>query len=195
MTDRPRFPGSSVLLATIELCTGAKRDELLRLTREVDRRGWWHRDKPDFAQRQRTLINLEAKADLIICFEGMLVPGLLQTKVVFLENQTSSLFLEEPAEIGAYEATVRTSGGAGADSGRIGPPDHRTGGHARPGSEDRVTTERSWRKSSYSGTQENCVEVANTTGEVGVRDSKQPAGPALSFSIDAFTALLRDLRS
>ena len=33
-----------------------------------------------------------------------------------------------------------------------------------------------WRKSSRSGTQTNCVELGNTGA---VRDSKNPAGPAL----------------
>lgn len=37
-----------------------------------------------------------------------------------------------------------------------------------------------WRKSSYSGTQGNCVEVAaNLTAIVAVRDSKNPDGAAL----------------
>ncbi|UIX31918.1 DUF397 domain-containing protein [Streptomyces sp. GQFP] len=37
-------------------------------------------------------------------------------------------------------------------------------------------------KSSYSGTQSNCVEVADTTtGGRAVRDSKDPAGPMLTF--------------
>ncbi|MFD0202226.1 MULTISPECIES: DUF397 domain-containing protein [Saccharothrix] len=57
-----------------------------------------------------------------------------------------------------------------------------------------MTTQQSWRKSTHSGSQENCVEVAITTAEVGIRDSKQPSGPALSFSTSAFTALLRALK-
>ncbi|WP_227998867.1 DUF397 domain-containing protein [Nocardia australiensis] len=49
-----------------------------------------------------------------------------------------------------------------------------------------------WFKSSYSGGQTSCVEVAWVEGGVvGVRDSKNPTGPALVFSPsawDAFTA-------
>ncbi|MET8757475.1 DUF397 domain-containing protein [Lentzea sp. NPDC004782] len=47
-----------------------------------------------------------------------------------------------------------------------------------------------WRKSSYSGSQEGCVEVALTTTHAGVRDSKYPSGPALTFSLSAFKAFL-----
>jgi hypothetical protein len=39
-----------------------------------------------------------------------------------------------------------------------------------------------WRKSSYSGGNGNCVEVAMVTGAVGVRDSKDPAASPLVFA-------------
>ncbi|MGW4242765.1 DUF397 domain-containing protein [Nocardia sp. NPDC004722] len=40
-----------------------------------------------------------------------------------------------------------------------------------------------WFKSSYSGSQGDCVEVAwLVEGAVGVRDSKDPSGPALVFA-------------
>ncbi|MFC9994362.1 DUF397 domain-containing protein [Nocardia sp. NPDC127526] len=49
-----------------------------------------------------------------------------------------------------------------------------------------------WFKSSRSGAGKECVEVAFLAGErVGVRDSKNPAGPALVFGArdwDSFTA-------
>ncbi|MGN9811985.1 DUF397 domain-containing protein [Micromonospora sp. BQ11] len=47
-----------------------------------------------------------------------------------------------------------------------------------------------WRKSTRSGNSE-CVEVAdNLPGVVGVRDSKDPAGPVLTFAPDAWRAFL-----
>ncbi len=44
-------------------------------------------------------------------------------------------------------------------------------------------TDARWRKSTKSGNNGgNCVEVAdNLTGVVGVRDSKDPVGPVLTF--------------
>ncbi|QIS19487.1 DUF397 domain-containing protein [Nocardia terpenica] len=49
-----------------------------------------------------------------------------------------------------------------------------------------------WFKSSRSGPQKECVEIAHLNqGHVGVRDSKNPTGPALVFmpsQWDAFTA-------
>jgi hypothetical protein len=53
-----------------------------------------------------------------------------------------------------------------------------------------------WRKSTRSGSSGNCVEVAdNLPGVVAVRDSKDPAGPALTFTLAewaAFTGGVKD---
>jgi hypothetical protein len=38
-----------------------------------------------------------------------------------------------------------------------------------------------WRKSSYSSSNGQCVEIASVGTEIAVRDSKNPAGPVLIF--------------
>ncbi|MFE7409079.1 DUF397 domain-containing protein [Streptomyces laurentii] len=51
-----------------------------------------------------------------------------------------------------------------------------------------------WRTSTYSGGNNECVQVApNLPHLVPVRDSKRPAGPALAFSPDAWRAFVADL--
>ena len=52
-----------------------------------------------------------------------------------------------------------------------------------------ATGELVWRKSSYSGGNGECVEVA-ATAQVLVRDSKNPAGPILAFDHLAWRAFL-----
>ncbi|MEY7973368.1 DUF397 domain-containing protein [Saccharomonospora xinjiangensis] len=53
-----------------------------------------------------------------------------------------------------------------------------------------------WRKSSYSGSMGNCVEVARlSTGDVAVRNSRDPHGAALVYTkaeIAAFLAGAKD---
>jgi len=49
----------------------------------------------------------------------------------------------------------------------------------------------SWRKSTYSGCLGNCVEVATLYGgEVALRNSRHPSGPALVFGQDEMAAFL-----
>ncbi|HEX7659592.1 MAG TPA: DUF397 domain-containing protein [Pseudonocardiaceae bacterium] len=52
-----------------------------------------------------------------------------------------------------------------------------------------------WRKSSYSGTQADCVEIAFDQQAVAVRDSKNPTGPTLAVDPSAFTTFLTTLRA
>ncbi|GHJ22635.1 DUF397 domain-containing protein [Streptomyces albus] len=52
--------------------------------------------------------------------------------------------------------------------------------------------ELAWRKSSYSGSDGgNCVEVAETSGRVHVRDSKEQRGPILSVSSGQWAVFVR----
>ena len=65
--------------------------------------------------------------------------------------------------------------------------------------DDSGMTAAQWRTSSYSGSNGGtCVEVAdNLPGVVSVRDSKDPDGPVLRFSLGdwaAFVARLRETR-
>jgi hypothetical protein len=46
-----------------------------------------------------------------------------------------------------------------------------------------------WRKSSYTGNQGDCVEVAHTLAHV--RDSKQPDGPKLALDLSVFLATVK----
>jgi len=51
-----------------------------------------------------------------------------------------------------------------------------------------------WRKSSYSGSGNNCVEVAQTPGSCAVRDSKDPDGGHLTLTAGAWKAFARDIK-
>lgn len=48
-----------------------------------------------------------------------------------------------------------------------------------------------WRKSSWSTSEANCVEVAPHGALTAVRDSKNPAGPLLAFPVSSWADFLR----
>lgn len=53
-----------------------------------------------------------------------------------------------------------------------------------------------WRKSTASSPQGNCVEVAAlTSGEVAMRNSRQPEGPALVYTRAEIAAFLAGVRN
>ncbi|KJK49453.1 DUF397 domain-containing protein [Streptomyces sp. NRRL F-4428] len=52
-----------------------------------------------------------------------------------------------------------------------------------------------WRSSTFSGGNNECVEVAdNVPGIVPVRDSKRPAGPVIGFGAGAWQAFVTQVR-
>ncbi|ROQ66994.1 uncharacterized protein DUF397 [Streptomyces sp. 840.1] len=59
-----------------------------------------------------------------------------------------------------------------------------------------MSTERTWFKSSYSGSEGGqCVEVAAHPAAVHVRDSKNPDGPALALPPTAWSAFTAHVSS
>lgn len=68
----------------------------------------------------------------------------------------------------------------------------RCANRARAGKDETMSRELDgarWFKSSRSGAGKECVEVAFLgTGRVGIRDSKNPGGPALIFGPDDWAA-------
>ncbi|MEU9929628.1 MULTISPECIES: DUF397 domain-containing protein [Streptomyces] len=61
------------------------------------------------------------------------------------------------------------------------------------------TTTQQWVKSSYSDNGGTCVEwaptTASATGIVPVRDSKNPAGPALAVAAEAFSSFVAGVKT
>ncbi|MFC4005528.1 DUF397 domain-containing protein [Prauserella oleivorans] len=66
----------------------------------------------------------------------------------------------------------------------------------RNGISSELLTDAAWRKSKYSGAMGNCVEVAPLrSGEIAMRNSRDPKGPALIYTraeIEAFLAGVKD---
>jgi hypothetical protein len=53
-----------------------------------------------------------------------------------------------------------------------------------------------WRKSSYSNSGANCVEIARTrSGKIAVRDSKDPDARSLSFSPGEWQSFITKIRT
>ncbi|WP_440064973.1 DUF397 domain-containing protein [Streptosporangium sp. OZ121] len=56
-------------------------------------------------------------------------------------------------------------------------------------------TNAAWRKSSLSGANGDCVEVADLGDVVAVRDSKNPGGPKLVFTRDTWSTFVTQLKN
>ena len=54
-----------------------------------------------------------------------------------------------------------------------------------------MTTERTWVKSSYSGSEGNCVEIAASREQVLIRDSSDAHGPVMAIPAAAWRQFIR----
>jgi hypothetical protein len=52
-----------------------------------------------------------------------------------------------------------------------------------------------WRKSSYSGSEANCIEVGGAAGLLKVRDTKDRQGPSLTVSAEAWRRFTMGIKS
>ncbi|MFF4922768.1 DUF397 domain-containing protein [Kitasatospora sp. NPDC001261] len=53
-----------------------------------------------------------------------------------------------------------------------------------------------WRRSTYSNGQGNCIEIADgLASTIPVRDSKDPNGPALAFTTEAWRAFVSGVQA
>ena len=51
-----------------------------------------------------------------------------------------------------------------------------------------------WRKSSYSGSEANCVEVGSAADLIKVRDTNDRQGPTLTLSADAWRRFTLEIK-
>jgi hypothetical protein len=55
-------------------------------------------------------------------------------------------------------------------------------------------THQTWRKSSFSGSQAQCVEVGEAAGAVAVRDTRNRDGAVLTLSVGAWKAFTATIK-
>jgi transcriptional regulator with XRE-family HTH domain len=85
------------LLELYEVTDPDEVDELLTLAREANVPGWWQHYGDVLPQWFRTYVDLESAATLIRTYEGMFVPGLLQTDD-YMRAVIHGAHLDESAE-------------------------------------------------------------------------------------------------
>ncbi|MFI1963081.1 helix-turn-helix domain-containing protein [Streptomyces pathocidini] len=74
-----KIPYVEKLLRTYGVTDAAEVEDFLRLARDANRRGWWHRFRDVLPEWFSAFVSLEGEAELIRAYEPHYIPGLLQT--------------------------------------------------------------------------------------------------------------------
>ncbi|WP_374727521.1 helix-turn-helix domain-containing protein [Haloactinomyces albus] len=77
----------------------AEREQLLNLTRDARKRGWWHSYSDVLPEWYETYVGLEAEASSIHTYESEAIPGLLQTHEYAYAITKATLIRADEAEI------------------------------------------------------------------------------------------------
>jgi hypothetical protein len=106
--------------------------------------------------------------------------------MVYLESAAGGELVENAEDVSGLRGNFRGRGSRGVTGGGVGSTDKgRTGRTRGP-----MNTEVKWRKSSYSGNANDCVELKVARESISVRDTKDREGGTLTVGAQQFAAFL-----
>jgi hypothetical protein len=103
-------PGDVLLLLDLYAASGKvaitpeQREEMLRLSREARKRGWWQTYSGAVPEPFVVYIGLEAEVATLRCYAGELVPGLLQTEEYAREVRRAFVPAADPEQTDRWVA-------------------------------------------------------------------------------------------
>ena len=109
--------------------------------------------------------------------------------VAYQEGLFGDIFVEAPDDVARYYRAADTARGRALTPRRLGDADQgREEGNA-------MIDEQGWITSSYSGSGQQCVQMKPTPSGVTIRDSKNPDGPRLLCTPDAWQSLVTEAKN